>query len=571
MRIIADGTSDYVIVVGEGALPSEAYAGAELQRFLGEITGVVLPILSDREPARDQEILVGESRRSRALGFDLTESGLGDEGFVIRTIGPHLLLAGGRKRGTLYAVYSFLEEQLGCRWFTPDVSRIPQRSIVEVDPLDQRVVPVLEWREPRCGDLEVAGDWAARNKLFGRFTQLEERHGGKLRWEHYVHTFYPLLPPEKHWDDHPEYYSQIDGERASYRAQLCLTNPEVLEHVIDGVRAWIEEDPESAVVSVSQNDWYRYCQCSECAAIDEREGSPSGTMIRFVNQVAEAIERDYPDVTISTLAYQYTRHAPRTLRPRHNVVPVLCSIECCFSHPLTECERNAPFVADMRAWAEISPKLYVWDYVTEFGHYQSPWPNLYSLKPNLQFFVENGVRGVFEQGPGTTSEFAELRTYLLAKLLWNPEADVDATIDEFLAAYYGGAAGALKDYIALLHNKARREHLHSHIWSPLNRALFTQDWLAQATDLFDQAERDAGGEAFLRRVRVARLPLEYVKIVTRAYPEERARQVASDFLRVAEEAGIREIREGTPLREFGKDVATLHTTRDRHEAAHAAG
>jgi len=566
MQLIADGSSDHVIVVGEEASPSERYAADELQRFLGEITGVTLPIVGDHGDGQEHEILVGDSRRLSALGINLAAEELGDEGFLLRTIGPRLVLAGGRRRGSLYAVYTFLEEHLGCRWFTPAVSRIPRQPIIALDEIDRRVVPVLEWREPRCGDLETDGDWAARNKVFGRFTQLEERHGGKFQWEHFVHTFYSLLPPEEHWAAHPEYYSEIDGERTSYLAQLCLTNPDVLRLVIEGVRRWVEEDPGSAVVSVSQNDWHGYCQCLTCAALDAREGSPSGTMIQFVNQVAEAIERNYPDVTISTLAYQYTRHAPKTLRPRDNVVPVLCSIECCFSHPLTECERNASFVADMRAWAEISPRLYVWDYVSEFGHYQSPWPNLYSLKPNIRFFIENGVRGIFEQGPGTTSEFAELRTYLLAKLLWNPDTDVDATIDEFLQAYYGGAASAIRDYITLLHEKARKEHLHSHIWSPLNRRLFTPDWLQDATALFDQAERAAEDEAVLQRVQVARLPLEYVKIVTRAYPEDQVRDVAKWFFRVAEDAGISEIREGTPLREFGKDISTLHTTLDRYEA-----
>jgi hypothetical protein len=568
MQLVAHGSSNYVIVVGREALPSERYAAGELQRFLEAISGVALPIVDDGGEGHTHEILVGDSRRLRALGIDLAAADLGKEGLLVRTVGSRLVLAGGRPRGTLYAVYTFLEEHLGCRWFTPDVSRIPKRSVVALDAIDRRVVPILEWREPRCGDLEVHGDWSARNKHYGRFTHLEERHGDKLHWEHYVHTFYPLVPLAEHWDEHPEYFSEIDGQRRTYLAQLCLSNPDVLRLVIEGVRRWMEEDPASSVVSVSQNDWHGYCQCADCAALDAREGSPSGSMIHFVNQVAEAIEPDYPNLTVSTLAYQYTRHAPRTLRPRHNVVPVLCSIECCFSHPLTECERNASFVEDMRAWSEISPRLYVWDYVTEFGHYQSPWPNLYSLQPNIQFFVENGVRGVFEQGPGSTSEFAELRTYLLGKLLWDPDTDVDATIDDFLEGYYGGAAGALKDYIRLLHDKARKEHLHSHIWSPLNRGLFTPDWLQEAAALFDQAERDATGEAELKRVQVARLPLEYVKVVTHTYPEEEMRDVARQFMRVAHDAGISEIREGTPVREFSKDVGTLHTTRDRYEVSH---
>ncbi len=565
MQLVSQGSSPYRIVVGEMASPSERYAAEELQRFMAESSGATLPIVSDAEERVEHEILVGDSRHVKQVGVAIEAQGLGDEGFSLETVGDTLVIAGGARRGTLYGVYTFLEDYLGCRWFSPEVSRIPKAPVIDIGPIHRRERPILEWREPRCGNLEIHGDWVARNKIYGRFTELDERHGGRLRWDHYVHTFYPLLPPKKYFAQHPEYYSEIDGERTAYRGQLCLTNPDVLRLVTQRVNEWMEEAPDSAVVSVSQNDWYNPCQCPSCSALDTQEGSHAGTMIHFVNQVAKAIEKDYPNVAISTLAYQYTRKAPKMLRPRRNVVPVLCSIECCFSHPLTECERNTSFVADIRNWAEISPRLYIWDYVTEFGHYISPWPNLYVLQPNIKFFIENGVRGIFEQGPGTTSEFAELRTYLLAKLLWNPDIDVSATLDNFLRGYYGAAASPIRDYIELLHTKARSEHLHSHIWSPLNQRLFTPDWLQEATELWDQAERAADDADVLRRVQVSRLPLQYVKIVKRAFTDEQLRDVAHRFIRLAEEANITEIREGTPLGEFGKDIWTLHTTKDRYE------
>lgn len=564
MRLVSNASTDYRIVLGADASPSERYAADELQRFVCQITGATLPIVGDAGDRSEHSILLGDSRHLRALGIDLRGENLGDEGLILRTVGDTLVIAGGRRRGTLYGVYTLLEDVLGCRWFSPQVSRIPRQPTIDLAPLDVRAVPILGWREPRCGDIEVSGDWAARNKIYGRFPHTEEKHGGRMQWTHYVHTFNQLVPPEVYFGEHPEYFSEIDGQRTTYRAQLCLTNPSVLAMVTDQVRQWIAQEQDTEVVSVSQNDWYNYCRCPDCAAIDAREGSPSGTMLWFVNQVAEAIEREYPHVAISTLAYQYTRHAPRTQRPRRNVIPHLCSIECCFAHPLTECERNASFVEDIRAWSRISDRLYVWDYVTEFGHYISPWPNLYSLQPNCKFFIENGVRGIFEQGPGTTSEFAELRTYLLAKLLWDSDLDVSSTIDDFLQGYYGGAARAIRDYIDLVHDKARRDHLHSHIWSPLNHALFTPDLLAEANALYDQAERDAGDEAALQRVRVARLPIQYVEIVQHRIPEDQLHDMADRFFRVAEGAGITEIREGTPLREFSKDIWTLHTTQDRY-------
>ena len=184
---------------------------------------------------------------------------------------------------------------------------------------------------------------------------------------------------------------------------------------------------------MTQMDWYNPCECPECAKVDAEEGSHAGTMIRFVNACAESIAEEFPDVVIDTFAYQYTRQAPKITKPLPNVCVRLCSIECCLSHPMSECEEvvypfkenvvaGATFQKDIRDWSKICKRLFVWDYTTDFRHYLAPFPNFQVLQPNIKFFVENGVTGLFEQGNdhAVSGEFGELRMYMISKFMWNP-------------------------------------------------------------------------------------------------------------------------------------------------------
>ena len=540
-----NGRSEYRIVISKEASPSERHAARELQSFLKQIANVELPIVTDEAEMSGKEIILGRNRHLEGLNVDIDWGRLGDEGFRIVTAHPHLVIAGGRLRGTMYGVYTFLES-LGCRWFTSKVSRIPRMDRVEVGPIDETQVPVLEYREPFYTDA-FDGDWAARNKANGTHHRLDETKGGKVKYSHFVHTFYSIIPPDKYFAEHPEYFSEIDGKRTAERAQLCLTNPDVLRITIETVKRWIKEDPEATIFSVSQNDWGGWCQCENCRRVDEEEGSHSGTIIRFVNKVAEAIEKEHPNVFIDTLAYQYSRKPPRITRPRHNVIVRLCSIECCFSHPLAECPEDRSFVEDIRGWARITERLYVWDYVTNFAHYIMPFPNLFSLKPNVKFFVEHNVKGIFEEGnysPGGHGEFAELRAYMLAKILWDPDCDDRKVMDEFLEGYYGKGAPFIRDYIELIHRETSGRGIHVHIFDPPKKLALSPQVIAEAERLFDEAERAAEDEEVLMRVKVARLPIWYVRMETADRLTPELERIAVEFFRVAAQAGITNISEG---------------------------
>jgi hypothetical protein len=555
--IAENGQSHYRIVIPADAIPSERHAAEELQSYLQRMTGANLPIVSDSERPQDQEILLGDNAHSRNLGTPVGFAQLGPDGFTLRTDRTRVVIAGGGPRGTLNGVYTLLEEKLGVRWFTPELELVPKANRLVLGELNETQVPALEQREVFWTEIMRDPDFAARHRLNGSNYRLTAQHGGRaVIYFPFVHSFDSLIPQEL-YAEHPEYFPQIKGERVKGYVQRCLANPDVLKLAEAKVRQWIKEHPEANIISVSQNDTGKWCQCDQCTALDEAEGSPAASLIRFVNAIAEDIEHDYPHVSIDTLAYQYTRKPPKTLRPRANVIIRLCSIECCFAHPLATCpsEENRRFRDDILAWQPVAKKLYIWDYTTNFGHYQQPFPNFDALQPNVQFFVEHNVRGLFEQGnysSGGLGELGPLRAYLLAKLLWNPKTDLQKHTAEFLAAYYGNTAPQIRAYLDLLENQVRDGKAHPHIFDRSAVAYLNDGFLDSAAKTLDEAEAAADTDAVRFRVQVTRLPIWYVKLATKRLEGPARSERLERFLTIARKAGISNISESQSLEEWAK-------------------
>jgi len=513
------GKSTYSILISAAAPPSEQRAAGELQRFIEEMTGARLPIITDATEQDGNLMLVGDSNRVQKLGLKIPFDTLGAEGFVLRTEGEHLVIAGGKPRGTMYGVYTFLE-RLGCRWFTTEVSVIPKKPTLVVKALNEWQKPAFEYREPFFTEA-ADKDWAARNRVNGSFQRLDASTGGKISYFPFVHSFYTILPPQQYFQDHPEYYALVDGKRRGDDAQLCLTNPDVLRLTIQTVLKWIDEHPEASIFSVSQNDTRGWCECENCQRIEQEEGGAhSGPILRFVNAVAAEVGKTHPDKLIDTLAYWYSEPPPLKVRPLPNVRIRLCPIGVCEGHAYDHCVHDRYFLNDLQAWGKITDQLYIWHYVTNFAHYLLPFPDFDELAADIPMYKKNGVVGIFLEGdaaPGGGGENAELRSYVMARLLWNPNVDVDETVNEFMAAYYGKAARAMRAYFDLQHRQVRLppegQGHHMWIYTRPGAPYMSPDFLAQATKLLEEAESTAADEATRRRVQKARLSIDYVKLM----------------------------------------------------------
>jgi hypothetical protein len=513
VTLVGKGVSKYSIVLAAQASPSERRAASELQRYIGEMSGARLEIASDGAPVKGPMVLLGDNAQLRKLDPGIDFGKFGAEGFLLRTKGRHLIIAGGRQRGTMYGVYTLLDK-LGCRWFTREVSRIPKLPTIEVGPLDETHQPAFENREPFFTEAWDK-DWAARNRTNGDHTQLDESTGGKLKYYPFVHSFEALVPPSKYFKDHPEYFSLIDGKRRAERSQLCLTNPDVLRIAITQVESWIKEHPDTTIFSVSQNDWEGWCECDKCRRVEAEEGGRhSGPLLRFVNAVATEIGKRYPDKLIDTLAYWYTENPPLKVRPVPNVRIRLCPIGICIAHSFASCPRSAYFYKNLQAWSKITNQLYIWHYNTNFRHYPLPMPDFDELAADIPIYKNHGVVGLFMQGaypPGGGGSDSELRAYVLARQLWDEKTDVSKTVDEFIEGVYGPAAKPMREYFNRLHAEVRPD-ANQHLWI-FNVPDYSPAFLPRAQETFRQALGLAQDDATRQRVMKAKLPIDYYSLL----------------------------------------------------------
>ena len=422
------------IKVTTGDTQSEIFAGAELMAYLSKQNVTVaedgFPISISIDPSLDGDSFLIEASFEENRG---------------------MTFKGGNERGVLYAVYRFLEKFAGFRYFTPELETFTPGDVVIPEGVVMDYAPVMSTaRRLTWYYTGRDAEWCVKNGISGCDTTLDAMHGGpSLNYgSMFVHTIGPLY--------------ETTYPYPTYTSNPCLTDPEILATVIKNVRKELEKNPAMNIISVSQTDVESWCLCPNCARIAEEEGSYAGVWVRFVNTIAEDIAEDYPNVIVDTLAYKHTQTPPKITKPRENVCIRLCSIECCFTHALDDpnCPDNKKFHDDLVGWGKICDNIHVWDYTTNFHYYISTFANLFSIRENMRFYAENNVVSMFPQGnsQGWSGEFGELRSYLLAQLMWNPymsEEEYNRHMNEFLEAYYGAGWTFVREYIDITSRLAK--------------------------------------------------------------------------------------------------------------------
>ncbi len=452
------------IVVAADATPAERHAADELRDFIAQATGIRMEIVTARSP--ESGVFLGKASRRKA-------EDLGEEDFRIIVADHHVEIAGGSPRGTLYGVYTFLEDELGVRFLTNDHTHVPHADSGQALKAVERVVrPRFRWRYSYYGVNMAHPELAAR--LRNNAVTDRAELGGRSNWSLISHSVNEYVPVAKLGTEHPEFFSLVDGKRRSFMrddqfeqggTQPCFTNPDVKALIINGVLGRLARQRQTdGNIAISQNDNQKYCRCDRCRAIDDREESHMGALLTLVNEAADAVAKDRPGVFVGTLAYQFSRTPPRSLKPHANVAIQLCSIEACQIHPLNDpgCPKNVAFCKDLEGWCRICEHVYVWNYNTNFACYNSPCPNLDVIGPNVRFLAAHGVNGVFMQAAGNAqnTELCELRNYLISRLLWDPTLDDHKLVDEFVTLHYGRAADKVRAYLTLIGETARRSGIH---------------------------------------------------------------------------------------------------------------
>jgi len=575
------------IVIAPDAPPAVKYAAEEFQRYFAQATGVKLPIETKAE-GQPGHVFVGVSDGLKTSAAHVDPAGLGPEDLQIRVRGPEIALVGGGPRGTLYAVYAYLEDVLGIRFLTSNHTHVPRTDVAKLpQQFDKNYRPPFGYRfvyyRQNMRDPEFGA--RLRNNVYAG----QERFGGAARSGLVGHSMEHFVPTAKYGKSHPEYFALVDGKRRSViedsdssprGTQLCLTNPDVRRLIVDGVLASLKKNPDQQLISVGHSDNYFYCQCPECQAVNDREASTMGTMLQVVNEAADAIVKDYPDAYIGTYAYQITRRPPKHLRPRPNVVLQFATIEACQMHgiPDAACPRNAELFADLTAWQGLTRQLFIWNYNTVFPDYMLPCPNLYNVEPNVRLFAEVGSPGAFMQccAESEGTDLHELRNYLICNLMWDPTRSQEKLIDEFLTLHYGPAADTMRKWIALTHDRKRLRDFHCHPFGGPQMYGITPELGKKGIKLLDDAIAATDDPAIKERLeRVLVAPLRATIWEAIAIQRENKDKPAAElkkldpqravalrpnverFYRICDKFGVTHVGEARPNADERKEMATL--------------
>lgn len=522
LTLAENGKSDYVIVLSADAAEPEIKAAEQLQYWLEQITTARLPIATEQSltPEKNRIISVGRTQLLEKTFSKMAAKELTNGGWGVAADESNLFLWGDKNRGCVNAVFAFLEEDLGCRWYTKEHSRIPKSDTLKIAPVLRTYSPPLKLRDPFSPG-SFNWKWSLHNRTNAPDARVPEEYGGRIDYgDMFVHTFDRLVPPDKYFDEHPEYFMlDEDGNRS--KQQLCMTNPDVIRLIIQRVHESLAKHPHTEIISVSKNDLVKICLCEGCKAMDEAEGGTNmGSMLHLVNRVAQSIEDEYPDVDISTLAYMETIELPKTVRPADNVIIRLCNDSVgSWNQPFTPAE-ECKFAKLVKTWSSVHDKIYIWDYIVNFSHYMAPMPNIDIIAENIRFYVDHNAKGIMTQGsyqgPGAEREW--MRSWVVAKLMLYPSLDVNELINDFIYGHFGNAAEPVAAYNRLL--KKQREKYKKELKWPeggirynMDSPFLSKEFLDQATRLFDEAEKMAENEAVLHRVERERLPVMYVKLV----------------------------------------------------------
>jgi hypothetical protein len=535
--VLADhGRSRYKIVIAPDAGATVKHAAQELADDLKQISGAALPVMS-RKP-RGPAIFVGASPFLPSAFRKVRLDSLAGEAFVVRTDRRNLYLAGHDDRGTLYAVYSFLEDHLGARWYAPDATVLPPQDVVRLPDLNETQAPAFSYRNTDEAIVHGQGQWDAHLKLNGVSVPDQPGLGGINRLFNGSENFYELVPPNRYFAGHPDYYSLVGGSRkCSWDSQLCLSSPGVFKVVVDALVAEAKANPKMLTLGLSPNDAERgNCECEACRAADAKFGSPAGTLLDFVNKVAAAVQAALPDrkIWVETLAYQYTEKAPTpdAIAPADNVLVCLAPIYACDGHPLASDPQNKTSNEALLAWKKVAPgHLQIWHYVVNFSHYLQPYPDWDELGADMAYYRDNGVSGIFCEGDSQgICDLQAMHTWVMAHLFWNPRQQVWGLVRDFSDGYYGKAGADIYAYLRLFHDRLQQPDVHLHLYDPPTSPLFSAQLLKSANDLFDHAEAAAETPEVKRRVQEARMGIRYIEL---------ARQVPGENATAAEREAFR--------------------------------
>lgn len=509
-----NGKSDYVIVINDedNTRGDLKFASSELQDFIKQSTGAILPIVHDAGLTFNQDskyIVLGENDVSKASGMSLDYEEYGEDGSYIKTIGKSVFINSVLYPGALYGTYEFLWYNLGIRIYGYNEVKLPDHTKDVVYLKDFNLKNIPDFAE-RANSINYRYDDTTAYRLGYNLKQGEN-------WYRWCHTHFSILPPSKYIAEHRDYYSHD-------ATQLCLTNDEMIAEFTKNMKQIITDSPERRETpgnfELGHEDTNTFCECERCVKVASENGGKSGVMMLFMNKVADIMnpwmEENYPDVSIKwvTFAYAQTVDAPTTklsdgsyapyndaVKPHKNVGVMLAPLDSDWAHDLTDPVYNERWAAALAGWKSLNPEIFVYSYSVVFDHLFLFMDNWDTCKKQYQIWLDAGAVFFFEEGGQTNMPFYELKNYVRSKMMWDVDADVEYYINDFIDNYYKAGAPYVKQYFHRLRTnyelieqrltaKGEKFHLKSFVrYEPamISKEYWPMDWLISGIQLYDEA------------------------------------------------------------------------------------
>lgn len=528
MKLVESGKTDFSIVIPIKADRTIKTAAKELQTYIEKISGARLEIINEKNFEKGKKaILIGETDLEKTI-VKIDRSEIKEDGFRLYSDGDYLIIAGEDSRGTLYGVYTLLEEYFGVRWFTPTLETVPEKADIIIDSkLDRTVEPSFSVR--RNDSIGTNDAYRARTKMNVSFWEEAADYGGALTYVLWDVTLDKLVPDEL-FKEHPDYFATTEEGAHTYD-HICLSNPEVLEVAVKNARkAILQCETDAKYIHIGQKDNINYCRCEKCEELYEKHGSVCAPTLIFTNKFADALDDEFPDFTFTFYAYNETDAPPTdlTLRCNDNVIPVLCGLhKACRSHPLTECgavdgdetllnlygEPEPVIAENFKNWVKVANRTYIYDYTINFINTAQFFSNFETMQGTMQYMRDIGITGyVYNCGDTHIAAFNELRNYLLCKLQWDVDCDVEYHMMDFLKAYYGEAAAPyIKEILDIQTAQIKATaHAFDFDWH-YQSGFYPIHTISKLDKLWKKALESDINEEQLFNVEVANLSWEYFK------------------------------------------------------------
>ncbi len=614
--IAYDGSSDYTILLPESPQPAESTAATELSTILGQVTGATIDVVAENR-ARDVStegnfISVGETQLYKEQEFKAEN--LNTDGFLIKTVDNTLFIIGENQRGTLYGVYEFLEREAGCRFLSPTYDHIPSVQRLGLRELDITEIPTFATRSDFYWPMSYDTLYTAKMRYlsqFSGFKDLSESIGGSLTtyWNETGHSYYQFVPHTTYYAQHPDWFSGPDANNSQPCFSSGLNNDGTIAEgesfmstLIEAVKQKILDEPMLTHIMLGQMDNDNVCRCERCTAqIEALGGQRSAQLVLVTNAVAREVKEWMQeegmdrDMVFLTFSYWWSMNAPtRTdengnvvaaseyVIPRDDVYIFFAPIGACYNHPIndTSCSKNViDIYGQFENWRAITDRFYVWDYAVNFNDYLSWYPNLGVLKENLLYYREIGVAGVLTEGAITAQNYYEqdLTSWLLSKLMWDLDQDVNELRAEYDRYYFGEAAGPIiteyTDFMNAYFERVSRTQsntvLHAAIYTNHTPWMVSVDTLNEkmidtAQGYIDRAEAAINGDDSLttaqkeqylynlKQVEVQIMYMKYRNYDAVFYTTDEARyEFMTEFFDLVEELDV------NALSENGQSIADL--------------